>query len=41
MGTTPLTGRDLVILALLPLAMVVLATWIARTAVLAALQRAT
>jgi cell division transport system permease protein len=41
MGTTPLNGRDLIILALLPLAMVVLATWIARTAVLSALQRAT
>ena len=34
MGTNPLTGRDLVILALLPLAMVVIATWVARTAVL-------
>jgi cell division transport system permease protein len=41
MGTTPLSGRDLILLALLPLAMVVLATWIARTAVLAALRRAT
>jgi cell division transport system permease protein len=41
MGTTPLNGRDLVILALLPLAMVVLATWIARIAVLSTLQRAT
>ena len=41
MGTTPLRGTDLVILALLPLALVVLATWVARAAVLAALRTAT
>ena len=40
MGTTPLRGRDLVILALLPLALVVLATWVARSAVLATLRTA-
>jgi cell division transport system permease protein len=40
MGTNPLTGRDLVILALLPLAMVVIATWVARTAVLSSLRSA-
>ena len=41
MGTTPLRGRDLVLLALLPLALVVIATWVARMAVLAALRRET
>jgi cell division transport system permease protein len=41
MGTSPLRGSDLVLLALLPLAVVVLATWVARTAVLAALRGAT
>lgn len=41
MGTTPLRGADLVILALLPLALVVLATWVARAAVLSALRSAT
>ncbi len=41
MGTTPLRGRDFVILALLPLALVVIATWVARMAVLAALRSAT
>jgi cell division transport system permease protein len=41
MGTSPLHAGDLVILALLPLALVVLATWVARTAVLAALRTAT
>ena len=40
MGTTPLTGRDLVVLALLPLAMVVIATWVARVAVLSSLRSA-
>ncbi len=40
MGTTPLRGRDLAILALLPLALVVLATWVARSAVLATLRTA-
>ena len=40
MGTTPLRGTDLVILALLPLALVVIATWVARAAVLAALRTA-
>ena len=39
MGTAPLGSRDLVILALLPLALVVVATWVARMAVLAALRR--
>jgi len=41
MGTTPLGARDLAMLALLPLAMVVLATWVARMAVLATLRRET
>ena len=41
MGTTPLGTRDLVLLALLPLAMVVIATWVARIAVLATLRRET
>ena len=41
MGTTPLRGADLVMLALLPLALVVLATWVARAAVLSALRSAT
>jgi len=41
MGTTPLRGRDLALLALLPLALVVIATWVARMAVLAALRRET
>jgi cell division transport system permease protein len=41
MGTTPLRGRDFVILALLPLVLVVMATWVARIAVLAALRSAT
>ena len=40
MGTSPLTSGDLVILALLPLAVVVLATGVARAAVLAALRTA-
>jgi cell division transport system permease protein len=41
MGTTPLRGRDLALLALLPLVLVVLATWVARLAVLATLRRET
>lgn len=41
MGSTPLRGTDLILLALLPLALVVLATWVARTAVLGTLRRAT
>ncbi len=41
MGTTPLRGTDLLILALLPLALVVIATWVARAAVLASLRSAT
>ena len=41
MGTTPLRARDLVMLALLPLALVVIATWVARLAVLATLRRET
>ena len=41
MGTTPLRARDLVLLALLPLVLVVLATWVARLAVLATLRRET
>ncbi len=41
MGTTPLGTRDLILLALLPLAMVVIATWVARVAVLATLRRET
>jgi cell division transport system permease protein len=41
MGTTPLRGTDLVILALLPFALVVIATWVARAAVLASLRSAT
>ncbi len=41
MGTAPLHGRDLVLLALLPLVLVVIATWVARMAVLAALRRET
>jgi cell division transport system permease protein len=41
MGTSPLRGPDLVVLAVLPLALVVLATWVARTAVLATLRQAT
>ena len=40
MGSTPLRGTDLILLALLPLALVVLATWVARTAVLGTLRRA-
>ena len=40
MGTTPLRGRDFVVLALLPVALVVIATWVARSAVLAALRSA-
>ncbi|MEO6256726.1 MAG: hypothetical protein ABIO69_07950 [Sphingomicrobium sp.] len=39
MGTSPLHLGDLVALALLPLAVVALATWVARTAVLATLRR--
>jgi cell division transport system permease protein len=39
MGTPPLRSADLVALALLPLAVVILATWVARTAVLATLRR--
>ncbi len=41
MGTTPLRTVDLVILALLPFALVVLATWVARAAVLSTLRTAT
>ena len=41
MGTTPLRGSDLIILALLPLAVVVLATSVARAAVLSTLRTAT
>lgn len=41
MGTSPLRGIDLLVLALLPLAVVVLATWVARAAVLATLRTAT
>jgi cell division transport system permease protein len=41
MGTAPLHGRDLVLLAMLPLVLVVIATWVARIAVLAALRRET
>jgi cell division transport system permease protein len=41
MGTTPLRGTDLVILALLPFALVAIATWVARAAVLASLRSAT
>ena len=40
-GTAPLHGRDLVLLGLLPLILVVIATWVARMAVLAALRRET
>jgi cell division transport system permease protein len=39
-GGATLGAFDLVMLALLPLALTVLATWVARTAVLAALRRA-
>jgi cell division transport system permease protein len=39
-GGAGLALRDLVILALLPLALTVLATWVARAAVLAALREA-
>jgi cell division transport system permease protein len=39
-GGAGLTWRDLLVLALLPLALTVLATWVARTAVLAALREA-
>ena len=38
-GAPPLSALDLLILALMPVAAVVLATWVARTAVLAALRR--
>jgi cell division transport system permease protein len=38
-GTAPLSALDLFILALMPIAAVVLATWVARTAVLATLRR--
>ena len=38
-GTTPLLWRDLLFLALLPLIVAMLATWVARTAVLAALRQ--
>jgi cell division transport system permease protein len=41
MGTTPLRSVDFVLLALLPAALVALATWVARTAVLRALRSAT
>ena len=41
MGRSPLHDVDFVILALLPLALVVLATWVARAAVLATLRTAT
>lgn len=40
MGGATLTGGDLLLLLLLPLALTVLATWVARTAVLAALREA-
>jgi cell division transport system permease protein len=39
-GGATLSGGDLLLLALLPLALTVLATWVARTAVLAALRQA-
>jgi cell division transport system permease protein len=39
-GGATLSGLDLLILGLLPLALTVLATWVARTAVLAALRKA-
>jgi cell division transport system permease protein len=39
-GGATLSGTDLLILALLPLALTALATWVARTAVLAALRQA-
>ena len=39
-GGAGLTGTDMVLLLLLPLALTVLATWVARTAVLAALREA-
>ena len=39
-GGAGLTGGDLMLLALLPLALTALATWVARTAVLAALREA-
>jgi cell division transport system permease protein len=38
-GTHPLGGRDVLILLLLPILIVVLATWVARAAVLATLRR--
>jgi hypothetical protein len=41
MGRSPLHGFDFVMLGLLPLALVVLATWVARTAVLSTLRQAT
>jgi len=41
MGRSPLHGLDFVMLALLPFALVVLATGVARTAVLATLRQAT
>jgi len=40
-GLPPLHGRDLLFLALLPVALTLLATWVARTAVLSALRQAT
>jgi cell division transport system permease protein len=40
-GAPPLRLRDLLILAALPFVLVVLATWVARTAVLAALRQST
>ncbi len=40
-GAPPLRLRDLLILAALPIVLVVLATWVARTAVLAALRQST
>jgi cell division transport system permease protein len=40
-GTTPLRSRDLVMLALLPLTLVIIATWVGRMAVLATLRRET
>ena len=39
-GSAPLRGLDLLILAILPLLLAALATWVARTAVLAALRKA-
>jgi cell division transport system permease protein len=40
-GLSPLEGRDLLLLAVLPLLLAILATWVARLAVLTTLRRAT